>query len=134
MSKSKSKKRSRVSHWETQTQGARLRSQKQENRLSKQLGAALTPNSGATPDAKSDAVGPDDRPGPNFRYEMKTTKAKKMPVGIAELAKIWKEAIATGRRPVMSVTMEAMDSGPAPKDWVVMELSVFQELTGEGED
>lgn len=128
---SKSKRKQRSNHWETRTSGGRTESQKQEARVSKSLGADLTPASGATALAKSDAVGSDATPGPSFRYEMKTTKAKRVPVGREELAKIWKEAINTGRVPALVITMEAMERH-APKDWILMELSTFQEITGEG--
>jgi hypothetical protein len=93
----------------------------QERRLADDLGARLTPNSGATTRAKGDAV--DAR----FRYEMKTTTKKQVPVDVKVLRKIWDEAVATGHLPVVVVTMDGMEP-PVPKDWILIEKTTFVAL------
>lgn len=118
---SKSKRSSfRPQHWGKRV-SVKAVSQKQETRLAEDLGARLTPNSGATTRAKGDAV--DKR----FRYEMKITTKKQFPVDIKVLSKIWDEAAATGHLPAVVVTMDSMEV-PVPKDWVVIEKATFAAL------
>jgi hypothetical protein len=99
----------------------RLHSQRQERRIAAELGARLTPNSGATTIAKGDAV------DAKFRYEMKTTAKKQVPVDIKVLSKIWREATSTGHLAAVVVTMESAET-PVPKDWVVIEKETFSAL------
>jgi hypothetical protein len=107
-------------HWERSV-GARSRSQKQEKRLAAELGAKLTPNSGATTLAKGDAV------DTQFRYEAKITSKKRVPVDADVLRKIWDEASATGHLAAVLVTMEVIES-PVPQDWVMIDKSTFDAL------
>lgn len=114
----------RPTHWD-QRLTTRRRSGAQERRIARDLGAKLTPNSGAGIE-KSDAV--DAR----FRYEMKTTTAGRVPVSSSVLRKIWVEAVASGKHPVVVVTMESMRY-PTPKDWVLLEKYVFEMLINNEE-
>ena len=114
-------RRPKSTHWERST-SLRGESAKQEKRISKRLGARLTPNSGAG-FHKSDASTSE------FRIEMKQTKAKKMPVDRAVLAKIWREATETNLLPAVAVTMKGMDA-PVPEDWVIITLETFEFLSG----
>lgn len=91
--------------------------------MSKRLGAKTTPNSGATPHAKGDAVNRD------YRIEMKTTASKKCPLDADVLETIWHQATATGHTPLIVVTMESIRH-PVARDWVLVELDVFEQLSG----
>ena len=110
-------------HWD-RADNVRKRSQRQEKRLGRELGLRLHPNSGATVFDKSDAS------DEVFRFEMKTTQAKRVPVSQTELAKIWREAVATGLYPAVVVTLESMPA-PIPQDWVLIEKTTFEALRGE---
>jgi hypothetical protein len=94
---------------------------RQEKRVAADLGARLTPNSGATTMAKGDAV------NEKFRFEMKTTTKKQVPVDTKVLQKIWDEAAATGHLAAVAITLEAMES-PVPKDWILIEKTTFVAL------
>lgn len=107
-------------HWDD-AETPRRRSQRQEGRLAAEFGLRVTPNSGATPHAKSDAL--DDR----IRAEMKLTSGARVPVGFGDLEKIWREAAETGRNPVVLVTFEGRD-GPVPGDWALIEASFLNAL------
>jgi len=107
-------------HWWKKASHRRV-SDAQERRVSEELSCRRTKNSGATSMAKSDAY--DDR----FRYEMKVTTRRQFPVNVDTLRKIWSEAMATGKLPVVVVTMDSMEH-PAPKDWVLIEKTTFEEI------
>jgi hypothetical protein len=91
-----------------------------EKRVAPEFGARLVSNSGATAHEKGDAV------NEVFRFEMKTTRGKRVPVDQKILEKIYDEAAETGHLAAVVFTMEGM-----PKhiqDWVIVEKSTFKDL------
>lgn len=126
MSKS-DRRKPKPKHWDTAAPSPRDSSIQQEMRVSKELGAKLTPNSGAG-FHKSDAKDVD------YRYEMKETASKSLSIIKAgTLKKIWEEAVETGLRPAVVVTMTAIEE-PCPQDWVLLTMDDFKALRGEEEE
>ena len=66
-----------------------------------------------------------------FRYEAKSTGKKSLSLKLEWLEKIVNEALRTGRYPALSIMFsEAQD--PCSQRWILIEESMFKELTGEG--
>ncbi|QWS69830.1 hypothetical protein [Vibrio phage vB_VpS_PG28] len=91
------------------------------------MGSTLMIGSGAKDGRKSDAVL--DSKGYQFRIESKATKNKSYGLKLETLEKIRKEALDTGRTPIMTVSFtnelgQAVHNG----DYVVMPMSLFNEV------
>ncbi|QHJ74570.1 hypothetical protein VH22019_00006 [Vibrio phage VH2_2019] len=91
------------------------------------MGSTLMIGSGAKDGRKSDAVL--DAKGYQFRIESKATKNKSYGLKLETLEKIRKEALDTGRTPMMTISFtnemgEAVHNG----DYVVLPMSLFNEV------
>ncbi|UOX39970.1 hypothetical protein [Vibrio phage V-YDF132] len=100
---------------------------KSEARVSKKMGSTLMVGSGSKDGRKSDAVL--DTKGYQFRIESKATKNKSFGLKLEILEKIRKEALDTGRVPLLTVSFtnelgQAVHNG----DYVVMPMTLFNEV------
>lgn len=64
-----------------------------------------------------------------YRYEAKATEKRSFSIKLDWLEKITKEAIDSGRLPVLSILLESAES-PCTKKWVMIEQEHFIELSG----
>lgn len=100
---------------------------KYEERMAKKTGAKLHPNSGAMRGAKSDASLGD------FRLESKSSKKSTLPLELAWLVKITREAETCNQVPAVVVGFVDADGNPVSKknaEWVMIPMWKFQELVG----
>ena len=93
-----------------------------EAKLSKRLGAKLTPGSGNN-------MQKGDMTVDNFRIEAKATKARTMRLELHWLEKITEQAIRTGMKPALAFQFVDESGNHVPAgSWVSIPESVFEEL------
>ena len=96
-----------------------------EKKVSKSLGARLTPNSGAMNSAKGDAsLG-------SYLLEMKSTNMQSIALKLEWLNKISKEALDQNKIPGVVISFVDGQGNPVSKfnsEWVCIPKSVFQEV------
>ncbi len=101
-----------------------------EKRIVRDMGGEQTIGSGAFNGHKSDgllSVGDMD-----FRIECKATRKESMILKREWLAKIRREAIETGKIPLLTVSFTRGDGSPRPAgDWVMMPMSLFKDISDE---
>ena len=108
----------------------KTKSLKNEKRLSQKLGFKLTPGSGNQdwPSKKGDGVTKE------FVFECKETERDRFSLTPDVLGKIYREASTTGKNPVLVISMYGMPD-PIPKEWAMVPIEVFNELTqGDRDD
>lgn len=102
----------------------RKRSQRQENRLRKELGGRLQPGSGSVAAYKGDILGALDG---RVMVEAKTTAARQYTMKLDTLEKMERDAQGTRCSPALVLTFES-----AKRDFVVMSKEDFLELVEGG--
>jgi len=103
---------------------------KHEKDTAKSRGGYATAGSGSKPGNKSDVVQPKTRLlQSSERIECKKTTRKSLTISLKWLEKIVKEAVETGRTPVMAFRFE--DAEFAEKDWIMVERRHYEDLTQE---
>jgi hypothetical protein len=109
--------------WEEAESSVKATSLKNEERLSEEIGFALTPGSGNRdwPGMKGDGA------HPRFMFELKETKYARISVGGKDIGKLCREAAAVGKDPALVLSAYALPD-PLPKDWVAVPASVFRYL------
>lgn len=96
---------------------------KSEERLAKQLGARLTPASGAVQGFKSDMLLND------YRIEAKSTQTATMSIKLEWLVKITEEALNSNKIPVLTVSYVTPAGKPRRfGDWVMIPMTHYEEL------
>lgn len=101
-----------------------------EKRVALDLGARLTPASGAMAGAKGDSVL--ETSAINCRIEKKSTVHQTMKLEREWLAKITQEALTHGQVPALVISFVNPDGSPQMKqnsDWVMIPKESFIELT-----
>ena len=104
-------------------ESVKSKANKNEKRLAKKLGGRRQPASGAIDGYKGDIITKE------YLYDDKSTKHFSLPLKFEMLQKLAKEAIDSHREPVLAVTFDSVKIGE--KDFVVIPMSLWQELTGE---
>lgn len=102
---------------------------RQEQRLSKELKFKQTKGSGNQPWPSQKGDGQDHE----FVFEAKRDKGSGITVGPGVIGKLVREARTLDKHPVLLLTIDAMPA-PLPKDWVVIEASLFRSLFPEKTD
>jgi hypothetical protein len=97
-----------------------------EKRLSKELSARLTVNSGASNYNSQKA----DMNDENYKYEVKTFQ-KNYTIKPITLSELTRYARLSGRCPALVLTFEGL-SNPIPRDWVCIPLAEFKSLIADG--
>lgn len=96
---------------------------KSEERLAKNLGARLTPASGAVQGFKSDMILNE------YRIEAKSTQTATMSIKLEWLVKITEEALNSNKIPALTVSYVTPAGKPKRfGDWVMIPLSHYEEL------
>ncbi|UOX38424.1 hypothetical protein VpasPP24_84 [Vibrio phage Vpas_PP24] len=105
---------------------------KSEKRVAAKMGSRLTVGSGAKDGQKSDATL--DTDAYNFRIESKATKNASFSVKLDVLEKIRKEALNTGRIPVLTVSFtDELGQVKQGGDHVMIPLWLFNEVFNNGD-
>jgi hypothetical protein len=102
-----------------------LKIKKHEIRASESVGGKRHVGSGALFFAKGDGS------GKNYTIECKRTDLKSISIKASYLDKITKEAAMQGKLPLLFLNISTVGV-LTEKDWVLMELSKFKELTDCG--
>lgn len=106
---------------------------KSEKRVSKKMGSKLMVGSGAIEGRKSDAVL--DTSHYNFRIESKATKNKSFSIKHEILDKIRREALETGRVPVLTISFtDEMGNAKPSDDYVMIPMYIFNEVFNGDQD
>jgi Holliday junction resolvase len=101
-----------------------------ERDTAKSLGGYPTAGSGNKPGQKSDVVVPKGRiHDSTARVECKKTSRKSITISLKWLEKIAREAVESGRTPVIALRFECAEFAEA--DWVMVERRHYEELTDE---
>lgn len=97
-----------------------------EKRVGKDLGARLTPASGAMSGAKGDMV------LPTLLVEAKATIKSSISIQYSWLVKIMTEALNTNRQPAVTISFVDPQGKPLHVgDWVMIPKTLFRELTDD---
>jgi len=109
--------------WNKETLSPKKKSLKNEKRLSEEVGFRLTPGSGNRdwPGMKGDGSHPE------FMFELKETQKPSIRVSESVVAKLYREAGAVGKDPVLVLSAYGL-TDPLPKDWVVIPVETFRKL------
>lgn len=103
----------------------RLKIKKQETRASDSVSGKRHAASGALFFAKGDGS------GENYVIECKRTDKKSISIKAEYLDKITKEAVSQGKLPLLFIELPTVGVFTA-KDWVVMTMDHFKEITDNG--
>lgn len=95
---------------------------RQEDEVASALGGRKNPASGSMPGRKG------DNDGLVFKGECKLTLSKRsMKIEMGWFEKIWREAHAVGKKPIVSLRLENQAPG-TPQDWAVITLEDMEWL------
>lgn len=111
--------------WDTVKEPVKIKSQKTELRLSREIGFKLTPGSGnqCWPKGKGDGS------LPTLMFEHKETAGSSISVNALAIGKLYKEATTVGKDPVLLLSVHGMPE-PLPKEWAAIPVGLFKAMLG----
>ena len=114
---------------EEEPDSPKAKSQKNEARLSEEVGFNLTRGSGNQPWPFMKGDGQTK----SMMFELKETEAARIVIGTNVISKLCREARSVGKDPVLVLSAYGMPE-PLPKDWVCVPVELFHQLVSHQED